>query len=64
MSETVQILRTQAVLNATGISRTTLWRRVRSGDFPRPLRLGGPTTRAVGWRRAEVQRWLEDRPTA
>ena len=59
-----EILREPSVLKATGISRTTLWRRVRSGDFPRPLRLGGPTTRAVGWRREDVERWLAERPTA
>ena len=37
----LEILRVKSVLAATGLSRTTLWRRIRSGDFPRPLRLGG-----------------------
>ena len=57
------ILRTRAVLELTGLSRTSLWRRRRSGDFPQPVRLGGRGSRAVGWRRRDVERWLEDLPT-
>ena len=58
------ILRTPAVLALIGLSRTSLWRRVRAGDFPAPVRLGGHGSRAVGWRRADVERWLEGLPKA
>ena len=58
------ILRTRAVLELMGLSRTSLWRRVRAGDFPAPVRLGGRGSRAVGWRRVEVERWLEALPKA
>ena len=58
------ILRTQAVLALIGLSRTSLWRRVRAGDFPAPVRLGGEGSRAVGWRRADVERWLAALPKA
>ena len=58
------ILRTPAVLALIGLSRTSLWRRVRDGDFPAPVRLGGEGSRAVGWRRADVERWLEALPKA
>ena len=58
------ILRTPAVLALIGLSRTSLWRRVRAGDFPAPVRLGGRESRAVGWRRADVERWLEALPKA
>ena len=58
------ILRTSAVIKMIGLSRTSLWRRIRSGDFPPPIRLGGDGSRAVGWRRADVERWLESRPAA
>ena len=54
------VLRTQAVLELISLSRTSLWRRVRAGDFPAPVRLGGAGSRAVGWRRADVESWLED----
>ena len=55
------ILRTKDVLNVVGFARTTLWRRVKSGDFPQPVRLGGAGSRAVGWRSGEVERWLAER---
>ena len=47
-----------------GISRTSLWRYVRDDDFPAPLRLGGERSRAVGWRRADVEQWLATRESA
>ncbi len=59
-----EILRQKDVCDLTGLSKTTLWRRVRAGEFPAALRLGGPDSRAVGWRRSEVEAWLRDRPAA
>ena len=53
------ILRFSAVSHKTGLSRTTIWRRERSGDFPPRIRLGG---RSVGWLDSEVEAWLESRP--
>ena len=58
------ILRTRDVLALLGISRTILWRRVQSGDFPVPVRLGGEGSRAVGWRREDVEGWLAALPKA
>ena len=58
-----QILRITDVLAATGPGRTTLWRRVKSGDFPAPIRLGGAASRAVGWRRTEIQASIDERPS-
>ncbi|WIY27637.1 AlpA family phage regulatory protein [Parasedimentitalea psychrophila] len=42
-----------------GLSRTTIWRREREGDFPQRIHLGG---RRVGWHADEVIAWLEARP--
>ncbi len=54
-----RILRMPAVLDLTGVSRVTIWRYVKAGTFPQPLRLGGPKGRAVGWRRSDVIAWIE-----
>ncbi len=51
-----RILRKPAVEQMTGLHEVTLWRRERSGDFPRRVQLGG---RAVGWLESEVIAWLE-----
>ena len=45
-----QILRLKDVVELVGLSKTTIWRRTRAGEFPPALRLGGPSTRAVGWK--------------
>ena len=58
-----RILRTPEVAEVTGLSKTTIWRRVRNGDFPTPLRLGSLGTRSIGWREGDVERWLDSRPT-
>jgi predicted DNA-binding transcriptional regulator AlpA len=38
-----------------GLSRSTLWRRVKGGDFPQPLRVG----RRVMWRARDVADYIE-----
>ena len=57
-----RILRIPEVVQVTGLSRTTIWRRVKSGDFPAPVRLGSLATRSVGWRESEIRKWIESRP--
>ena len=42
-----------------GIARTTVYRLMRSGQFPEPIRVG---PRAVRWPAAEVEAWIRDRP--
>ncbi|MYB44181.1 MAG: AlpA family phage regulatory protein [Acidimicrobiia bacterium] len=42
-----RVVRLPEVLEITGLSRTTIWRRERDGSFPPPIRLGGEHTR--GW---------------
>lgn len=53
------IYRKRELLEGLQISSVTLWRWVRAGRFPKPIRLG-PNT--VGWLKNEVSAWLESRP--
>ena len=55
-----KILRFPEVRAMVGLSRNAIELRVKSGEFPAPLRLGGPRARALGWRRADVERWIEE----
>ena len=59
-----RILRIEDVLEMTGLSRSSLYRRVKDGTFPASLRLGGETSRAVGWLQSEVADWIASRPRA
>jgi prophage regulatory protein len=52
------LLRIQKVREACAPSRTELYRRIRAGDFPRPIALG---QRAVAWRDSEIQAWIAAR---
>ena len=56
-----RLLRLPAVLEATGLARSTVYRMVADHTFPAPVRLA---KRAVAWRHDDVRRWTEDRPPA
>lgn len=53
---TEYLLTVPDVLKRTTLSRSTLYRRVREGAFPRPLDLGGGMIR---WRESDVTQWIE-----
>ena len=52
------ILRIPAVKLRTALSRSSIYKLVAAGKFPRPIRLG---PRSVGWIEAEVDEWLDRR---
>ena len=53
-----KILRNKTVLAITGLSRTTIHRLEKAGNFPKRIQLGA---RAVGYKESEIQRWIETR---
>ena len=55
-----QLLRLPAVLQATGLSRSTLYRMVAEHTFPAPVKL---SKRAVGWHSDAVRQWAATRPS-
>lgn len=50
------ILRLPVTKERTGLSRSTIYKRIAEGTFPSPISLG---YRAVGWIEAEVDAWVE-----
>jgi prophage regulatory protein len=50
----------RAVIRMTGLGRSTIYRLVAQNKFPSPVRLAN---RAVAWRRVDLERWSENRPT-
>ena len=53
------MLRMPEVMARTGLSRTTLWRRMRAGTFPAATSLG---ENSIGWPEGEITEWLSSRP--
>lgn len=56
-----RIVRLPEVCRLTGLSRSTVYERIREDRFPQPVNLGG---RSVGWLEAEVSRWIVERVAA
>ena len=56
-----KFLRLSEVRNRVPYSRATIYRLISSGAFPRPYSLGA---RAVAWREAEINEWIEARLNA
>ena len=62
-----RILRIRTVLERTGLSRATMYRKMQNGTFPRNIAI---STRCAGWRESAVAEWMrnpmfysaEDRP--
>ena len=53
-----KILKLNAVIDATGLSRSAIYHRMKHGEFPRSIPLG---ERSVGWSEKEIQRWIASR---
>lgn len=56
--EPILIMRRREVERRTGLSRSTIYERIRTGAFPAPISLGG---KSVGWIEHEVNHWLAER---
>lgn len=52
-----RILRLDAVLDRTGLSRSTLYRKMGAGTFPPNIKI---STRCAGWRESAVTAWLRN----
>lgn len=54
-------LRRPIVEAMTGLSRSSIYAMMDTGDFPRPVRIG---KRAVAWPQSAIESWLANRPTS
>ncbi|MGY0198290.1 helix-turn-helix transcriptional regulator [Leptothrix sp. BB-3] len=55
------LLRISAVTRLVGLGRSTIYRLMAESRFPTPVRL---STRAIAWRRSDLERWSAERPPA
>lgn len=56
-----RLLRREGVEEATTLTTSSLYRPMRKGEFPLPIKIG---LRAVRWPESEIEAWLESRPRA
>lgn len=59
----MRIIRLKNVIDATGLARSTIYKYIADGIFPKPVNLAPagidmPSTRGVGWIQSEVEDWI------
>ena len=62
------LIRLSEVMSRTGYGRTSIYRKMEDGSFPKSLKLGGPPkdpnifdSRAVAWIEGEIDQWIQSR---
>lgn len=55
MREPDRIIRLKTVLSRTGLSRSTIYRKITEGTFPPQLKI---STNSAGWRESDINRWV------
>ncbi len=58
METNVTIMRRPQVEAATGLARSTIYKWVKDGQFPAPVKIG---VRQVGWKSTDVQGWIQSK---
>lgn len=52
-----RIVRLKTVLDRTGLSRATVYRKIGEGTFPRQIRI---SVHGAGWRESAINQWIEN----
>ena len=56
-----RLLRRREVEELTGLSRASIYRLIRDGRFPAPVRVSDA---AVRWKASDITIWIQSRPVA
>jgi len=57
MRQPDRIIRLKTVLARTGLSRSTIYRKIAEGTFLAQLKI---STNGTGWHESEINRWIAD----
>ena len=53
-----QVLKLREVSSLTKLSSSTIYRLIKTGGFPKPIKLA---THASGWLLADIEEWIESK---
>jgi len=59
--ENLKIVKRKEVESITGLSRSSIYQKIKNGTFPKAIKL---SERSVGWLESEIQDWLNERIAA
>lgn len=57
MHQPDRIIRLRTVLVRTGLSRSTIYRKIAEGTFPAQIKI---SIHGAGWRESDIDRWIAD----
>jgi prophage regulatory protein len=57
MADPDRIVRLKTVLARTGLSRSTLYRKISEGSFPKQIPI---SAHGAGWRESAINSWIAD----
>ncbi|WP_299636349.1 helix-turn-helix domain-containing protein [uncultured Ruegeria sp.] len=60
MTQENTLLNVKDVAGMLNIGVSTVWRHAKSGNIPKPLRVGG----SVRWRKSALEEWVKQQETA
>jgi len=52
-----RIIRLPTVVDRTGLSRATIYRKIQKGTFPKQIQI---SLRCSGWRESEITEWMQN----
>ena len=55
MRQPDRIIRLKTVLARTGLSRSTIYRKIAEGTFPRQMKI---SANGAGWHESDINRWI------
>ncbi len=53
----MRLIRLKEVINLTALSRSSIYKRMKEGTFPKTVSLGD---RAVAWVESDINEWIEN----
>lgn len=56
-----KILKLPQVKAITALSTSSIYKKMTDGEFPRSIKLGGTSGRAVGWLESDIEAWLDEK---
>ena len=59
MPDPDRIIRLKTVIHRTGLSRSTIYRKIKEGTFPCQIPI---SVNGAGWSEAEINRWVANPP--
>ncbi len=57
MRQPDRIVRLKTVLARTGLSRSTIYRKIAEGTFPPQIKI---STNGAGWKESDINRWVSN----